>query len=228
MLAALELPPSVIARVRVLAKNPRESCSSSADWECGCPNHSSENDSRVEWIPLDCTKDPIATHLYGVDAVITCLGNRQPFHDDIIAHAGTENIVSAMLSMRVSRICVLSSVGLGDDWPPLPWDAYGRILQGMFRTVCWPQFQDLSGAELCIRQKESAIDFLVARVVATEEDVAPTGRWRIQEKRSHPPPSAHVSHLDCARFLVKEAVLPSLSRRAVVIGGDPSSSDSVS
>ena len=224
VVAALELPPTVVGKVLVLARNAREALLVSR-WECGCPggqHGNMEKDRRLQIIEIDVTREAITPFLEDVDAIITCLGNRQPFHDDVVAYTGTDHVVQSMLAMQVHRICMLSSVGLGDDWPPLHWHHYGRILQGMFRTVCWRQFQDLSGAELAIRQNDHLLDFLVARAVVVEEDdVAPTGRWMLQFQKDDPPPDAYLAHLDCARFLVQEAVLPRLSRQAVVVGGVP-------
>lgn len=214
VLAALELPPSVVARIRVFGSNVQQALFHDK-WKCACPSHDIHDDNhRLDLIDhVDLTTDPVDLH--GVDAVLLCLGNRIPFHDDNIAYAATERIV---LQQQVPRICLLTSVGLGDDWPPLPWDrSHSQILQALFRTVCWTQFQDLSGAELVLRQQQN--DFLVVRAVALDEERVPSGQWTVQTTKSEEPPASQLAHMDCARFLVQEAVKGSLSRTAVVLGG---------
>jgi hypothetical protein len=223
--AALDLPCTIVSTVRVLS-----SCIQSLEednWKCGCGKHSfPEIDTqRLQLVRCDCTTQPLEDHLQGVHAVISCLGNRKPFHSDCIAKTGTERIVRAILNSRsVQRLVVMSSVGISDDWPPMEWSSEGSRLQGFFRTICWRQYQDLSGAELAVRQgahTSPQLDFLIVRSVLLDETAKPVFRWYIQNAKHKDHPVNDFAKMDCARFMVQEAVCPTIRRRAIVVGAMP-------
>jgi hypothetical protein len=123
------------------------------------------------------------------------------------------------------RFVMLSSVGIAEDWPPMEWSREGQRLQGFFRTICWMQYQDLSGAELATQQgaqTNKEFDFLIVRSVILDETTIPVGGWYIQvAKHKDHPPCLDLAKMDCARFMVEEAIFPSIRRRAVVVGGVP-------
>jgi hypothetical protein len=107
----------------------------------------------------------------------------------------------------------------------MEWSPEGPRLQGFFRTICWLQYQDLSGAELAISigaQTDEGFNFLIVRSVILGETAKPVGGWYCQSaKHKDHPPCADFAKMDCARFMVQEAVDPSIRRRAVVVGGVP-------
>jgi hypothetical protein len=132
--------------------------------------------------------------------------------------------VQAVLRQRVTpRFVMLSSVGIAEDWPPMEWSREGQRLQGFFRTICWMQYQDLSGAELATQQgaqTNKEFNFLIVRSVILDETTIPVGGWYVQvAKHKDHPPCLELAKMDCARFLVEEAIFPSIRRRAVVVGG---------
>jgi len=244
--AALEYPASLIQQVRVLSSDPaslRES-----HWKCGCDGQHSfcEADlARLQLIPVDITTASavasLTQHLQVVNAVISCLGNRQPFHDDCVAKKGTLQILRAITghlrchqqqeqqqeskgSPPLPALIMLSSVGIADDWPPMEWSREGQRLQGFFRTICWQQYQDLTGAELAVYQVAQTCpewSFLIVRSVILEESTKPETAWYVQNTKYKDHPRADLAKMDCARFMVQQAVQPSLRRRAVVLGGAP-------
>lgn len=193
------------------------------NWHCGCVGGHSvgtrENREKITLVRLDCTKETLlARHLQGLDAVISCLGHRTPFAGQNIAKTGTEHILKAIDQVKIPRFVLLSSVGIGNDWPPMEWSREGERLAGRFRTICWTQYQDLSGAELAVRKHATGLDFLIVRAVLLPETMPPSHRWTVQSEKFHDHPHEYLSKMDCARFLVQEVVQPTLNRCAVVLG----------
>lgn len=225
--AALEFPPTVVRQVRALSTNIEALAKIS--WKCGClEQHSVIESDRLQLIQADCKTTNLDQFMEGVSAVISCLGNRRPFHDDCVAKLGTQGIVQAVLRQEVTpRFVMLSSVGIAEDWPPMEWTSEGRRLEGFFRTICWMQYQDLSGAELAIQQgarTNEEFNFLIVRSVILDETTIPVGGWYVQvAKHKDHPPCLDLAKMDCARFMVEEAIIPSIRRRAVVVGGVPAS-----
>ena len=246
---------------------------------------------RLTLVDFDITTDDIAAHLPQADVVIACLGNRKPFHPDCIARAGTHRIVQAILEQQQQqqkhslttstsssppRFLLLSSAGIANDWPPMEWCQEGQRLESLFRTICWSQYQDLTGAEQSVtsaataaasdavgveedhktnkepmvmtaskqpeahhtksdtnnqknvqqqqqqqqQRSSSLFDYLIVRVVLLEETCQPAGRWQVQRhKYTDEHPHHEISKLDCARFLVQEAVCPAWRNCAVLVGG---------
>jgi hypothetical protein len=223
--AALEFPPTVVRQIRALSTNIK--ALEKRQWKCGCEEqHSVTESDRLQLIQADCTTVNLDQYMEGVSAVVSCLGNRRPFHDDCVAKLGTQGIVQAVLRQRVTpRFVMLSSVGIAEDWPPMEWCREGQRLQGFFRTICWMQYQDLSGAELAIQQGAQTnedFNFLIVRSVILDETTRPVGGWYVQvAKHKDHPPCLDLAKMDCARFMVEEAITPSIRRRAVVLGGVP-------
>jgi NAD(P)H-binding len=226
---ALEMPPYVVASIKVFSVDSSYSLLVDSDWKCGCKNvHSFDSRPeclrRLQIVNVDCSKESLAQHFSDVDAIISCLGNRKPFHPDCIAKKGTERIVRAMLQQNVKRIVMLSSVGISNDWPPMEWTREGDRMQAFFRTICWCQYQDLTGAELAIEiggSQNDQLDFLIVRSVILSESSRPKHSWYVQHEKYRDHPGKTMSKMDCARFIVEEAVWPSLHRSAVVVGSMP-------
>jgi hypothetical protein len=254
-------------------------------WKCGCRTLHSQSFSneahRLLFFSVGSSSlshiSPIALapYLADADVVISCLGNRLPFHPDCVAKAGTERILQAFFcdpsllpTPAKKRFILLSSVGIRDDWPPMEWCREGARLQAFYRTICWRQYQDLVGAEMAVlkaaqfsfetdnltsavidsaeansghrddtasstlqqRSHTSSnqyphmvqLDYLIVRTVLLPETIAPTGQYTVQEQKYHDHPNFYMAKMDCARFLLAQAVTPTLSGTAVVVGGEPS------
>lgn len=116
------------------------------------------------------------------------------------------------------------------------------ILGAMFVLpgMCRKAYQDLSQTEALYRSldkkedesnddseekemtgNDSAIDYLLVRPVGLGEDVEPVGDWKLQAKKHHDVVGGNMAKLDCAKFMVQEALNPTLHRTAVVIGNPP-------
>jgi hypothetical protein len=228
--AVLELPSQ--SPVKVFARNV-ETMLLQTPWKCACRDgHHVRQEGQEEHlvdrvlpVELDCTTDSIVEHLQDIDVIVTCLGNRQLFHPECIAHVGTQRILQAAMNQNIRRVVVLSSVGISEDWPPMKWSQEGRRLESYFRTICWCQFQDLTGAEKAVRAIEKQrpdLSLLLVRAVLISETAVPSGSWCVQQRKDHDDhPEDNISKMDCARFLVQEAIYPSLHRCAVTVGGVP-------
>jgi hypothetical protein len=77
----------------------------------------------------------------------------------------------------------------------------------------------LSGAEKAIQRLQ---DFLIVRTVATGEKTIPEGRYHVQNKKYSDIVGITIAKMDIAQFMVQEAIAPTLTRQAVVVGGHPS------
>ena len=94
----------------------------------------------------------------------------------------------------------------------------------LYKCVYFSQYQDLTGAELAVQLgslENEKLDFLIARCVMLSESSRPKNSWYIQNKKHLDYPAKYIAKLDCARFMVEEAVWPTLHRTAVVVGGVP-------
>ena len=118
--AALEMPQSAISMIRVFSRDIASL--DQTNWKCGCGKHSisqQDRNNRIQFLQMDCTQDDLVPALINVDAIVSCLGSRQPFHNERIVQEGTERLVQAAIRCNISRFVMISSVGIGDDWPPM-------------------------------------------------------------------------------------------------------------
>ena len=65
---------------------------------------------------------------------------------------------------------------------------------------------------------ESNIDYLIVRPVGLGEDIKPVNKWAIQKTKHVDKLHFDMAKLDCARYMVEEAIHPTRHRDAVVIG----------
>jgi hypothetical protein len=205
--------------IRVLSSDPQTTLSES-NWNCACRHN-------VDLSQLDIRKVNVETedlipHLDNVGAVISGLGNRQPFHGDCVAEKGTRNVIKAMKHHNISRLVSITSSGCNEDWPPMEFHWAGRILKWIFWTVSRREYRDLCRAEDEIRSNGEFLDYLIIRPVGLGEDRPPVNEWIVQkEKYTDKRLAPDMSKLDCARFAVKEAILePTYHKTAVVVGSD--------
>lgn len=217
ILAALERKD--VTSIKVLSEHPETL--QEKNWNCGCPQDhelTKEELGRIEIIPVKDWND-ITGHFKGVTAVVSCLGTRQPFFGHRVATKGSRAVVEAMKVHGVSRVVAMTSVGVGDDKPSLEYHWAGKVMDGMFATICRRERKDLQGSETCFR--ESDLDFLLIRPTGLGEDVVPVNEWFLQKEKFKDRVGINFAKLDCARFMVQEAMEPTKHRTAVVIGNDP-------
>ena len=95
----------------------------------------------------------------------------------------------------------------------------GKIMSCLFRTISKREFKDLSSAEETIVSAKNNIDYTIVRPAGLGEDVFPTNEWQLQKKKHQDEVEINLAKLDCARFMVQEALNPTIHNKAVVIGG---------
>jgi NAD(P)H-binding len=220
----------VVSHVTVVAQAPHHLLLQEANWKCGCEQpHAIDvtNNERLtvvsvpSWQPQDAD-ETLAECLRGATAVVTCLGNREAFRGHRDAAQGTKAVLRAMQKTKVKRLVTITSVGIEEDWPPLEFfrPAY-YILSCLFMSVAKPNFRDLTEMErACKATDANAIDYLLVRPVGLGEDVKPVNKWLLQKKKYEDVLHFDMAKLDCARYMVEEAVRPTRHREAVVIGAE--------
>lgn len=251
ILAALEQP--TVEHVTVITEYPE--LLDLSNWECSCPGGHShpakDHPDRVTVVPLwgddddDDKKNPrqpyswqnpppnLSQHFQGADAVISCLGHRQPGHlhpelikKGLIAHDGTKQVLQAMKEANLSRIILCSSVGVEEDKPPIEFHWAGKILALMFKTNSKRAFQDLTRMEMAVKEEALWLDYVLVRPVGLGEEVVPVNQYFVQQEKGKDVLGINMAKLDCARFMVHEALNPTYHRRGVVVGSEPPPSKS--
>lgn len=214
-------------QVTVLTQHPE--LLEEPNWKCGCPEpHSITQDQRkrMKMVPVDSWDDKsLPDHFNGCDAVVSCLGNRQPTLMDVpktswCAHAGNDMVIKAMKQHNIKRAVVISSMGIEDDWPPAEFHWAGKIMSALFLLpgCARTPYKDLTKMERGYRK--SGLDYLLVRPCGLGEDVLPENQWKIQTKKYQDADiEIEVAKLDVARFMVQEALEPTRHEDAVVIGG---------
>lgn len=218
--AALEQPS--VSNIVVLTEYP--DLLEEPNWNCGCPNQHSFTDEdrrRFRIVPVSSWDDEsLDDHFDQVHAVISCVGNRQPFIGHWNAFEGNQAVIRAMVKHNVQRVVAVSSTGVEEDWPPTENFWVGRIiLSFLFLTFSRRAFQDLTRMEKALRSSE--LDYVLVRPTGLGEEVVPQGKWFIQNEKHKDPIGLALAKLDAARFMVEQAIQPSFHREAVVLGSDP-------
>lgn len=210
----------------VLTKHPE--LLEESNWKCGCTEPhdvSSFPKDRFSVVKVDSwDTETISDHFRGASAVIQCLGNRQVMVGENDAAKGSEAVIASMKKHGIERAVAVSSVGIGEDWPPLEFFWGGKILAFLFSVpfLGGKAYRDLSGMENNYRASD--LDYLLVRPVGIGEDIQPVGKWFIQKQKFKDVLGFNMAKLDVARFCVEEALQPTKHKEAVVVGAEPPSS----
>ena len=118
------------------------------------------------------------------------------------------------------RVVICSSVGIEEDWPAMEMFLPGKIfLSIVFLSFGNVLFRDLTAMERAYKAtKEEEIDYLFVRPVGIGEGIVPTGKWVLQKEKYKDDIGFDMAKLDVARFMVEQALQPTLHRTAAVIG----------
>ena len=143
----------------------------------------------------------------GQNAVIDTIGGRTPYKDTDLERTAAANIVHAMQAEGVSRLVVVSMMGIGDSAQQAPlW--YEYLLMPTFLRGA---DKDKTAMESSI--KSSGLDFVIARPPLLTED-PPTGSVKIIPAGS----TAHkITRADLARFLVDQLTSDQYLGQAIVV-----------
>jgi len=169
-------------------------------------------------VASDSAEKEIGDAIAGVDAVISCLGNREPSRERWCA-LGTRKVVNAMTAQNIQRLVCLSSMGIGTDFlKTTPLTVLWAVL---LRTLLRSARKDLYGLETVVR--ESGLDFVLVRPVGLTPQQPPQGSCdRLVSKPAkgtkNPGLKFTLAKSDAAAFLLGAALAPTLHNREVTIG----------
>jgi hypothetical protein len=158
----------------------------------------------------------IEAEVEGCDAVVACLGSRQPSKKTRWQGMGSRKVVAAMKAKGVSRLVNLSSMGIGDDYlPPSFWK---RFWWCFLRLVIPGALKDLNTMEEVV--VGSGLDYLQVRCMGLTPECPPKGleALRVLEWKTGEGLEMSSSKEDVAAFMLREAAEPSRSRVGVTIG----------
>lgn len=209
------------------------------NWECNCfPNEGHHvnpfddpaNVSRLKMVNVDTWKKEqidLSMHFEGVDAVISCLGHRQPgwkypelIQRGLIAYDGNKQVIRAMGEAKVDRVVVISSFGLRTDGD-VSWPHWARrVMACLFNTFQRKARNDFEAMEKLYRS--SSLDYLIVKPVGIGEEKVPVGEYYLQEANEEAV-GGNMAKLDVARFMVDQAINPSFHRTSKIVGAKPGS-----
>lgn len=237
ILVALDDPR--VASIKLFASSKNMKTLDLPNWKCGCTaphdwNEAVTKSSKLfEKFELDLSnkndKDVgriLKEQLKDVDAIISCMGNRQPFWGDRVGAAATHHIKIAMEATNIKRIVAMTSMGLNEDHPCMEWRWEGKIMDFLFKTICRREKKDLVELEsLLTSSKPEVLDYLLVRPVGLGEEVVPEGTYFVQKQKHTDVVGYNMAKMDCARLFVDQAVSSStgMHRTAVVVGSNPKS-----
>jgi len=182
------------------------------------------NKGRLEMVKVDSWKDELPSkHFEGAGAVVSCLGHRQPgwkykelMSKGLIAFEGNSRVIKAMGEANVERVVTISSFGLNGD---RQWKhPAAKIMTCLFNTFIRKAGKDLTKSERAYQA--SSLDYLIVRPVGIGEEVEPCGKYYLQEV-GEDVVGGNMAKIDAARFMVDEAMKPSLHRCSKVVGSKP-------
>ena len=78
--------------------------------------------------------------------------------------------------------------------------------------------KDLQGMEKLYH--ESDLDYLIVKPVGIGEDVLPVGKYYLQEPDEECV-GGNMAKMDAARFIIDEAINPTLTRESKIVGSAP-------
>lgn len=135
--------------------------------------------------------DDVAKTVQGADAVIVSLGNTAN-NPDMVVSQGTALIVQAMQKLGVRRLVVVSSLGVGDSKPQVPF-----VFRMLMSTILRKVMQDKEAQEAIVRT--SGLEWTIVRPGGLT-DAPRTGSCRAGTDPSIG--AGRVSRADVAEFVL--------------------------
>jgi len=173
-------------------------------------------------ISKDSAEEEIGDAIESADAVISCLGNRQPKMERWCS-LGTEKVVAAMKAKKIPRLVSLSSMGIGKDG--LRTSLLTLFWRFLLHTFLRSARKDLMGLEETVRNSD--LDFVLVRPVGLTPSEPPQGSCDRLLSKEDGNLQFMLSKSDAAAFLLGEALAPTTHGRAVTIGYSTSRSSTV-
>lgn len=169
--------------------------------------------------------EKVCDALHGADAVISCVGNREPTSGLFAPAAwkparwcarGTQIVFAAMKTKGINRVVLLSSMGFGDD--PTRSTALGRFYRCLlistrsFREVA----RDVRAMEEEVQR--SGFDYLMLRPMGLDPEAVTRHTWALIGKKEDGALEMTISKEDVAACMLQEALEPTIHRAARTIG----------
>eukprot|EP00631_Chrysoreinhardia_giraudii_P002821 CAMPEP_0197424198 /NCGR_PEP_ID=MMETSP1170-20131217/25196_1 /TAXON_ID=54406 /ORGANISM="Sarcinochrysis sp, Strain CCMP770" /LENGTH=252 /DNA_ID=CAMNT_0042951673 /DNA_START=40 /DNA_END=798 /DNA_ORIENTATION=+ len=161
--------------------------------------------------------DRLRTVVEGCDAVVACLGNREPFMPRWVAR-GTETAVDACRAAKVPRLVVLNSFGIADESVLRQNETIPRIWRVLLATLLRRARTDLRQQATFLADSCDDLDVLVVKPAGLSPEKAPTRTWKVATPDDNAIDYA-VAKSDVATFMLDEALHPTMHATAVTIGG---------
>ena len=148
----------------------------------------------------------------------------------LVAYDGNKQVIKAMVEAKVDRVAAISSFGLKSGDKSWPHWASG-FMACLFKTFQRKAGQDLIKMENAYM--ESNLDYLLVKPVGIGEEVVPAGRYYLQKTgkkvldvasgtiTDNEVVGGNMSKMDVARFMVDEAINPTLHKTSQVVGAKP-------
>ena len=144
--------------------------------------------------------------LGGADAVVVSLGNRSDSPENTVSE-GTKNIITAMQTLGIKRLVVVTSLGVGDSKNQVPF-----VFKIVMKTVMRKVMEDKEQQEKLVR--ESELDWVILRP-GELIDGPRTGQYAFGTDQSIM--AEAISRADLAEFTLKQCVDDQFLQKAVAI-----------
>ncbi len=164
-----------------------------------------------------CDVQELASLLKGCNFVISCLGNRRG--EDKVVQRGTRTLLAAMAAVGVTRMAMLSCVGVSDSGQQLRQQGWmGWVYSAMFSTVLLGEMEDLTAAEGECRGQRKGPGVACVVVRASDlSDASGVGKFVLAPAGGVV--GATVTREDVATFLLSLVKDHRYDGKAVSIGG---------
>ncbi|KAJ1633012.1 NADH(P)-binding-domain-containing protein [Pavlovales sp. CCMP2436] len=164
----------------------------------------------------DATDAALEAAIRGADAVVCAFSSRQPDRPRYLT-IGMLKVVKAMQACRVSRLVVLSSFGIGDDFMPL---SPIKVLWACFlNTINNAAKRDLITYEAVV--EASGLDYAILRPMGLTPTEPSVGKYTMRTAPKQGGLQLSIAKSDMALCCVQEALAPTLHRAAATVGAEP-------
>mmetsp|Transcript_10793 Transcript_10793/g.22993 ORF Transcript_10793/g.22993 Transcript_10793/m.22993 type:complete len:252 (-) Transcript_10793:160-915(-) len=147
------------------------------------------------------------------DAVIACVGNRQPQLERCGA-TGMRQVIDAMSTVGVGRLVALSSMGINTDY--LPTSFIKVFWACLLRTYLRSAWKDLLSMETVVQS--SNLNYVIVRPMGLSPEEPSVKSWKVLTAHGEGGLKLTICKSDVAAFMLQEAVSPAMHNMEVTIG----------
>ncbi|KAK7090981.1 flavin reductase (NADPH)-like isoform X2 [Littorina saxatilis] len=164
---------------------------------------------------VDLTKpEEFATHLHGVDVVLSCLGGRAGIFNPCSVYTDTiVPIVTAMRQANVKRLICITSWGAKDE-PGLPWVISWFLKPTFLRNV----LANMGEMEDYLAEKCSDINYTVVKPPGLSKDPVSEKEILTREGQFVENAANSIARADLARFMIACLDTEDFNHKLVAVG----------